>query len=43
MLTARQLLIKQTAEAFRGRADMPLMASHIRTRRNLLHIREKKA
>jgi uncharacterized damage-inducible protein DinB len=27
MLTARQLLLKQTAEAFRGRADMPLMAS----------------
>jgi len=27
MLTAKQLLIKQTAEAFRGRPDMPLMAS----------------
>lgn len=27
MLTAKQLLLKQTAEAFRGRADMPLMAS----------------
>jgi uncharacterized damage-inducible protein DinB len=27
MLTARQLLIKQTAEAFRGRPDMPLMAA----------------
>jgi len=26
MLTAKQLLIKQTAEAFRGRPDMPLMA-----------------
>jgi hypothetical protein len=27
MLTAKQLLINQTAEAFRGRPDMPLMAS----------------
>jgi hypothetical protein len=27
MLTAKQLLIKQTAEAFSGRPDMPLMAS----------------
>jgi hypothetical protein len=27
LLTARQLLITQTAEAFRGRQDMPLMAS----------------
>jgi hypothetical protein len=27
MLTAKQLLIRQTAEAFRGRADMPLMAA----------------
>ena len=27
MLTVKQLLIKQTAEAFRGRPDMPLMAS----------------
>src|ERR1700722_19836973 len=27
MLTAKRLLIKQTAEAFRGRPDMPLMAS----------------
>lgn len=27
MLTAKQLLLKQTAEAFRGRPDMPLMAS----------------
>jgi DinB superfamily len=27
MLTAKQLLIKQTTEAFRGRPDMPLMAS----------------
>src|SRR5580698_9722222 len=27
MLTAKQLLIMQTAEAFRGRPDMPLMAS----------------
>jgi hypothetical protein len=27
MLSAKQLLLKQTAEAIRGRADMPLMAS----------------
>src|SRR4051794_37426886 len=27
MLSAKQLLLKQTAEAFRGRSDMPLMAS----------------
>ena len=27
MLTAKQLLLKQTAEAFSGRPDMPLMAS----------------
>ena len=27
MLTAKDLLITQTAAAFRGRADMPLMAS----------------
>lgn len=27
MLTAKQLLLKQTAEAFSGRSDMPLMAS----------------
>lgn len=27
MLTAKQLLIRQTAEAFRGRSDMPLMAA----------------
>jgi hypothetical protein len=27
MLTAKAILIKQTAEAFRGRPDMPLMAS----------------
>ena len=27
MLTAKELLVRQTAEAFRGRADMPLMAS----------------
>jgi hypothetical protein len=27
MLTAKQLLIKQTAEAFSGRPDMPLMAA----------------
>jgi hypothetical protein len=27
MLTAKQLLIKQTAEAFSGRPDMPLLAS----------------
>ncbi|HEV2973255.1 MAG TPA: DinB family protein [Pirellulales bacterium] len=27
MLSAKQLLVKQTAEAFRGRPDMPLMAS----------------
>src|ERR1700685_2361582 len=27
MLTAKQLLLKQTAEAFKGRPDMPLMAS----------------
>lgn len=27
MLTAKQLLLQQTAEAFRGRADMPLLAS----------------
>jgi hypothetical protein len=27
MLNAKQLLIRQTAEAFRGRPDMPLMAS----------------
>jgi hypothetical protein len=27
MLTAKQLLLRQTAEAFRGRPDMPLIAS----------------
>jgi hypothetical protein len=27
MLSAKQLLLKQTAEAFGGRSDMPLMAS----------------
>jgi hypothetical protein len=27
MLIAKQLLVRQTAEAFRGRPDMPLMAS----------------
>ena len=27
MLTAKQLLVKQTTEAFRGRPDMPLMVS----------------
>jgi len=27
MLTAKELLLKQTAEAFSGRSDMPLMAS----------------
>ena len=27
MLSAKQLLLKQTAEAFRGRSDMPLMAA----------------
>jgi hypothetical protein len=27
MLTAKQLLLRQSAEAFRGRPDMPLMAS----------------